>query len=286
MCFFQHFSAAHTQPQAKGPAQLPSITSPPRHCPPPQKGHQRPTAGTTPVTASPGGDHASPRKLWHRSPAPRLARQKKSPLCATIARLSPPEPPGPVPPAPGLPHALGPMKGPTVAIRVAGGGWGEDRAAAGTPTPAPRGAWWQVWGYCPGGATGGGYLKAEPVLPWGWQGKGGTRSPRTCLSGGDPAPQGRASSGARGVRQEPAPYPGPGTAPRSPGSLLLQGGLEQAKPRTTPDPMARAGSVPAVTAVSFQPLCDDARPGCPPPFPSSSFALQLPLSQAQPLEPP
>lgn len=148
------------------PSSPPSPPCPAAAPPAPRQGHQRPAAGTTPVTASPGGDHASPRKLWHRSPAPRLARQKKSPLCATIARLSPPEPPGPVPPAPGLPHALSPMKGPTVAIRVAGGkGGGEDRAAAGTPTPAPRGAWRQVWGYCPGGATGGGCLKAEPVLP-------------------------------------------------------------------------------------------------------------------------
>jgi len=166
---------------------------------PPTQGHPRPTAGATPVTASPGADHASPRKRWHRSLAPRLARQRKSPLCATIARLSPRATGSVSPPCSGAAPRARPHQGTHCCRR---GGWEGGTAAAGTPAPAPRGARQQVWGCCRR------YFKAELVLLHGW---GGGGHPGTCLAarhGGDPAPQGHASPWARDSGRNQVPTPG------------------------------------------------------------------------------
>lgn len=115
------FSAAHTRPSAERPVRVPS----------PAGDKQCPATAATPVTASPAGDHASPRKALAPQPGPRPARQRKSHYVPQWPDC-PPQPPGSVPPAPGLPHALGPIKGPSVAL----GGW---REGGGRAPRAPRG---------------------------------------------------------------------------------------------------------------------------------------------------
>lgn len=184
---FWRFQARRAQP----PSHLPSCTSPPAHGAGPAAathpfwGHQCPT-GTTPVTASPSGDHASSRKRWHRShcpPAPParpgLAQEKNGPLCATIARLSP-EPPGPFPPAPG---SCPTRSAPSRALLLPPGQWARPpraphTCAPGCPAPALR--------HCPRGVSHGGYFKAELPLPRRGPvaGQGGAAKPRaTRLAG-------------------------------------------------------------------------------------------------------
>lgn len=135
-----------------------------------------------------------PRKHWHRSPAPRLARQKKSPLCATIARLSPGAT-GLVPPTPGLPHALSPIKGPTVAagwLAVVVGGHGKHmHPHACTLWCTAAGGCHRWWVFYLASARARGTPK-----PW---------DPPGCPSWGDLNPQGCTCGWAQGLRQEPTP---------------------------------------------------------------------------------
>ncbi|XP_058676543.1 basic proline-rich protein-like [Ammospiza caudacuta] len=67
------------------------------------------------------GPRLAPKALAPQ-PGPRPARTERATMCHKDVRQwpdCPPEPPRSVPPAPGLPHALGPIKGPSVAL----GGW-------------------------------------------------------------------------------------------------------------------------------------------------------------------
>lgn len=264
---FWRFRARRAQP----PSHLPSCTSPPAHGAGPTAathpfwGHQCPT-GTTPVTASPSGDHASSRKRWHHShcpPAPParpgLAQEKNSPLCATIARLSP-EPPGPFPPAPGsCPTRSAPSRAPLLPP----GQWARPpqaphTCAPGCPAPALR--------HCPRGVSHGGYFKAELPLPRRGPvaGQGGAAKPRaTRLAGnrqqhrepprhlpGDPSAMGLLRQDrCRTSAQLPAPLP-----PVTPGAQAPAGSQHS----------VTAGSLPAVTGVSFWPLSDDSRATFPP----------------------
>lgn len=182
--------------------------------------HQSPPA--------PAGTTLHPQKHWHRSPAPRLAWQKKEPTMCHNSPIVPRSHRAPSHPPRGCPTRSVPSRDPLLPsgwLVKAGGEGG--MATVGTPTPAPRGAQQQVWGCCPGGATEGGCFMAETVLPHGWQGRGGSQSLGTCLvahRGGIRPPGTAPAAGLGDYGRNLLP-----TAHRSPGSLLPQRGLEQGK---------------------------------------------------------
>lgn len=234
--------------------------------------HQSPPA--------PAGTTLHPQKHWHRSPAPRLARQKKEPTMCHNSPIVPRSHRAPSHPPRGCPTRSVPSRDPLLPsgwLVKAGGEGG--MATVGTPTPAPQGAQQQVWGCCPGGATEGGCFMAETVLPHGWQGRGGRRASGpawlpTVGGSGPPGQHQRLGSGIMAgiysLRLTAAPAPSCHNGVSSKESTCRRSPGDPAGSQPGP----KAGSVPTVTGVPFQPRCDDSTPI----FPGGTLAPALPSS--------